>query len=133
MSSGGRHLGVVMDPIGKIKPVKDSTLAMLLEGVVSATVKSGGPIGLVTSGAIGTPNGTISLGGTEALKPTEQVLKGTQYVAAEAVWLAALNVWTAAVVVLLPPLSGPQAALAAASVAFATQAQLALSRRTKTE
>ncbi len=32
MSSGGRHLGVVMDPIGKIKPVKDSTLAMLLEG-----------------------------------------------------------------------------------------------------
>src|SRR5690606_28751692 len=27
-----RRLGVVMDPIGSIKPYKDSTLAMLLEG-----------------------------------------------------------------------------------------------------
>jgi len=31
MSDNTRRLGVVMDPIGGIKPVKDSTLAMLLE------------------------------------------------------------------------------------------------------
>jgi glutathione synthase len=31
MSHKIRRLGVVMDPIGKIKPIKDSTLAMLLE------------------------------------------------------------------------------------------------------
>jgi len=31
MSKKQPHLGVVMDPIGSIKPVKDSTLAMLLE------------------------------------------------------------------------------------------------------
>jgi len=31
MSQKTRRLGVVMDPIGKIKPIKDSTLAMLLE------------------------------------------------------------------------------------------------------
>ena len=31
MGQNTRRLGVVMDPIGSIKPVKDSTLAMLLE------------------------------------------------------------------------------------------------------
>ena len=31
MNQQKRRLGVVMDPIGSIKPVKDSTLAMLLE------------------------------------------------------------------------------------------------------
>lgn len=110
-----------------------AVLAMLLEGITSATVKSGGPIGLVTSGLIGTPDGTISLGGTETVKPTEQVIKGTEYVAAEAVFLTALNVWTAAVAVLLPALVPAQATLAAATAVFAVQAQLALSRRTKTE